>query len=261
MLCEHCQRLSSCLDDIKPEHVGVERLRVYGKFNTSIANIEAGDAAGCYICMSLNRGGHDTSSASTKVVCRILEHPDTSYLNLNVSFAGRSVWTTLVPLPKIQPMPLAGMLPRLRDTYAAPPSTGGHQALQLARSWLDECLQNHQHCGAKQELDYVPPRLFDLRDDSVRLLETAESIRAVKYATLSHCWGLNPTNIKLSTKNLEELKEMIPLEILPKTFQDAVITCRQIGAEFLWIDSLCILQDGEGSKNDWLKHVIAMKLI
>jgi hypothetical protein len=35
---------------------------------------------------------------------------------------------------------------------------------------------------------------------------------------------------------------------LPRTFRDAVEATRELGVEFLWIDSLCILQD---SVDDW----------
>ncbi|KAM3089373.1 hypothetical protein ACMFMG_000976 [Clarireedia jacksonii] len=41
---------------------------------------------------------------------------------------------------------------------------------------------------------------------------------------------------------------MITFSSLPKTFQDAVIATRALGLRYLWIDSLCILQD---SKQDW----------
>ncbi|KAL4778822.1 hypothetical protein BJX76DRAFT_362365 [Aspergillus varians] len=36
---------------------------------------------------------------------------------------------------------------------------------------------------------------------------------------------------------------------MPLTFMDAVEVCRCLGIEFLWVDSLCIMQDSE---NDWL---------
>ena len=35
---------------------------------------------------------------------------------------------------------------------------------------------------------------------------------------------------------------------MPKTFQDAVSITRSLGFEYLWIDSLCIIQGKEG---DW----------
>ena len=38
------------------------------------------------------------------------------------------------------------------------------------------------------------------------------------------------------------------MEELPRTYRDAVSACRYLGLRYLWIDSLCILQD---SKADW----------
>jgi len=49
--------------------------------------------------------------------------------------------------------------------------------------------------------------------------------------------------------------EKIPFSDLPKTFQDAVITTRQLGLRYLWIDSLCIIQD---SQEDWERHCARM---
>jgi hypothetical protein len=39
--------------------------------------------------------------------------------------------------------------------------------------------------------------------------------------------------------------------MLPKTFQEAIIFARNIGIAYIWIDSLCIIQD---SKDDWLNQ-------
>jgi hypothetical protein len=35
----------------------------------------------------------------------------------------------------------------------------------------------------------------------------------------------------------------IPLALMPKTFEDAVVIARILGVRYLWIDSLCIIQD------------------
>src|SRR5271163_3240815 len=40
----------------------------------------------------------------------------------------------------------------------------------------------------------------------------------------------------------------IPFEKMPRTIQDAVSITRMIGVRYLWVDSLCILQD---SNDDW----------
>lgn len=47
----------------------------------------------------------------------------------------------------------------------------------------------------------------------------------------------------------------IPLVSMPANFRDACIATRKLGYQFLWIDSLCIIQD---SKEDWEKESAKM---
>ena len=54
---------------------------------------------------------------------------------------------------------------------------------------------------------------------------------------------------------LESRKVSIPFMSPPRTFQDAVIITRKLGIRYLWIDSLCILQD---SRDDWEKESMVM---
>lgn len=72
----------------------------------------------------------------------------------------------------------------------------------------------------------------------------------VQYATLSHCWG-NLKFTTLATANLEVFRQGLPLHELSKTFLDAIHIARYLGFQYLWIDSLCILQD---STDDWIKE-------
>ena len=67
------------------------------------------------------------------------------------------------------------------------------------------------------------------------------------YATLSHRWG-SSVPITTTTSTFEDRKKGITFSDLPKTFQDAVTITRNMGLKYLWIDSLCILQD---SNLDW----------
>ena len=77
------------------------------------------------------------------------------------------------------------------------------------------------------------------------------------YATLSHCWGKSQP-LRLKQENYNEFQERIVYESLPKTFRDAVGTTRSLGLRYLWIDSLCIIQD---SKADWEEECAKMRLI
>jgi hypothetical protein len=59
----------------------------------------------------------------------------------------------------------------------------------------------------------------------------------------------------LKMTNLNQFIECIDIAELPKTFQDAIEISRRLDIRFLWIDSLCIIQD---SKEDWLKESVIM---
>lgn len=74
------------------------------------------------------------------------------------------------------------------------------------------------------------------------------------YTTLSHCWGAK-VPIVTTTHNLAAHRDSIPVSSLPPTFQQAVMITRLLGMRYLWIDSLCILQD---SKEDWEKESMRM---
>ena len=64
---------------------------------------------------------------------------------------------------------------------------------------------------------------------------------------LSHCWG-SSTFLTLTSTTLQLLTKAIPISELRQTFQDAIVATRLLGVEFIWIDSLCIIQD---SRDDW----------
>jgi hypothetical protein len=85
--------------------------------------------------------------------------------------------------------------------------------------------------------------LNGLRNPRLFLSEMTED----KYAALSHCWGgvISPL---LTTENLESFQESIPYCDLPANFRDAISITRQLGIQYLWIDSLCIIQN---SRLDW----------
>lgn len=84
--------------------------------------------------------------------------------------------------------------------------------------------------------------------DTVRLCLGKNLVPNTSYFTLSHCWGQKPMPEKLLVGNLQSMLVHIDYEKLPRTFQDAVYIVRSLGGRYLWIDSLCIIQD---SIEDW----------
>jgi hypothetical protein len=81
-------------------------------------------------------------------------------------------------------------------------------------------------------------------------LDTSNTRPSMRYLALSHRWGDPKLHKTYCTyrSNLEELKAKIDFTKLPKTFQDAVTVTRKLGVRYLWIDSLCIIQEDE---RDW----------
>lgn len=140
-------------------------------------------------------------------------------------------------------------------------STGSDAALHLASLWLQECSTKHQVCQEGHEPDFKPPRLLDLEETRIRLLDATSTLPNSRYAALSHCWGDNPDQLKLTATDLATFCDGLRASDLPKTFRDAVLICQSLQIRYLWIDSLCILQhdphqSGDDSHaRDWKKHV------
>lgn len=146
--------------------------------------------------------------------------------------------------------------------------TGGPITLDLAKRWLEACVKAHPSCARIDGEHFLPPRLLCLRNSAVHLMETSSMKPVIHgYTALSHCWGTSSLTLKLTASNKNSLCGNIPEDILPRTFKDAVAISRALGFDWLWIDSLCILQSDTndvGDKqhiDDWLCHVAIMDQI
>lgn len=131
-----------------------------------------------------------------------------------------------------------------------PSDASSDECLQLANRWLRDCRANHSGCARDiGERFQFPIRLIDTSNDILRLsVLDADHMQSVSYMALSHCWG---GSRPLTTKESNLAHHMTPgidKKDLPKTFRDAVDISRGLGFQYLWIDSLCIVQDNE---QDW----------
>ena len=91
----------------------------------------------------------------------------------------------------------------------------------------------------------VPTRLLDVSSQLVRLVTAIGN--TATYTSLSYCWGSSP-QLRTTRCNVEAHKQGITFCSLPTTFQHAIVVTRKIGVKYLWIDSLCIIQDSEVDK-------------
>ena len=136
-------------------------------------------------------------------------------------------------------------------------STSAEAVLAQAERWLINCLDRHD-CGKQNELrdaqgQWQPTRLVDVGSSEkpiLRLVLSENTPSSSIYMTLSHCWGATPI-FTLRNCNLDLLYSSIPWDSLTQTFREAISVTRRLGIRYLWIDSLCIVQD---SHADWLRE-------
>jgi len=131
-----------------------------------------------------------------------------------------------------------------------------NNTLALAQSWLNTCLNTHGECTAANErIKTMPTRLLFIGEGQIALWQRPSNFcKRLKYATLSHCWGSQPI-LRLLKHNLSNFADQIPDSALCKTFQDAIYVARYLKIDYIWIDSLCIIQDDE---EDWKKESVLM---
>ncbi|RYP73886.1 hypothetical protein DL771_003328 [Monosporascus sp. 5C6A] len=126
------------------------------------------------------------------------------------------------------------------------PRSNSGTALATIKGWISGCIVTHDLCNSP-ESPHLPTRVVDvgLDDGIVKLVESKGA--KGRYICLSHCWGANQI-ITTERRTLQERKKGIPWKDLSRTFQDAILLTRTLGFRFIWIDSLCILQD---DLEDW----------
>ncbi len=128
------------------------------------------------------------------------------------------------------------------------PDVGSSAAFAKAKTWLAECADGHTNCQQiSPELSVMPTRVLEISLDkgdkyTIRLHESGGEIGS--YAALSYVWGGDQKSKTLKT-NIMQYMRQIDSNKLPRTIMDAVICTQKLGLKYLWVDSLCIIQDSE----------------
>jgi hypothetical protein len=136
--------------------------------------------------------------------------------------------------------------------------SGSEQSSALVSGWFEECINHHSDCYVPPGSDSLyPNRLLDLGTDEgtsgIVLRDFSDGTRS-PYMALSHCWGgVEP--LKLTAKTYAEFLAGIEWNSIPQTFRDAVTITRRLSCRYLWIDSLCIIQD---DRADWEREAPRM---
>lgn len=137
--------------------------------------------------------------------------------------------------------------------YVRQADSGSSIAIERLKNWLEFC-DKHDDCVPRNVLKPLPTRVLEVVPNRylVSLRETKG--QRGKYIALSHCWG-QTHRLTLTRSNLSFLMDGIALQKLPQTFRDCLRLAKQLDIRYVWIDSLCIIQDDAA---DWEEEAARM---
>lgn len=213
----------------------------------------------CVFCRLIAQSVSHTSYADDAevlgcwVIGGVLESSDTVSLRLRI------VPEMIAPEDAFAPFDI---IPLGRAGTGAEPFAGRRVSadqmdLKLVKSWIQDCDEWHGSlcagvAGHDANSSFSPfIRLLDCsRDCLVELQDPGP------YIALSYVWGTQKV-FRTLNDNIEQLKCPGELSehrsLFPRTIQHAMDLAGILGYRYLWIDSLCIVQDNETDKAKQLK--------
>ncbi|KAK4449773.1 heterokaryon incompatibility protein-domain-containing protein, partial [Podospora aff. communis PSN243] len=147
----------------------------------------------------------------------------------------------------------------------------------MIQAEIDQCIKTCNHHVLFR--GFIPSRLLFVGDDGSsdsppqpRLVSRGEVMASLswvssvsnvlRYAALSYCWGPEADAHKQCKTTRQSLAEHstrgIDTSYLSPVVRDAATVTRQLGLSYLWVDSLCIVQDDE---RDWRDEAALMGLV
>ncbi|KAJ8113820.1 hypothetical protein OPT61_g4140 [Boeremia exigua] len=119
------------------------------------------------------------------------------------------------------------------------------------QKWIATCTYQHEKCVTSDMKDsFFPKRLIKLGPFDRLILPQSP----VRYAALSYSWGSLKQHVTTSN-NITSRFSRLDSQQLPMILRDAIQMTRNLGLEYLWIDSICIVQD---DKSDWAREATTM---
>lgn len=270
LLCQVCQRMMEYWVTRTADALHIRTPTLARPFNPwPLTDMRTSANAGCHICCLLHRTLQKKEADHYKTRTLELRPPQKSgqpgtylgsvRLGPFESSAGEGLLdvTFLTSSQRIAEDAIRSNLPRSLDYN----TTASRAAFRMAILWLNECMAHHDGCTERDDQKgFTPNRLLEIRrsghslPDSVTVhLRGKNDIRVLAggqrpaYVTLGHLWG-DVQPLKLEKANILRFLNGVTIECLPQTYRDAVIVTATLGFTWIWIDSLCIVQD---SPQDW----------
>lgn len=222
-----------------PSGINRHRLRVYMQ--------------GTLWCAFSDSGGHQRFYRILLAIDQLPPNSPWMRLALKYDLGLRFVFTEL----ELDPTRLkdAASVPSLRRSLA--PCID----VKLLRTWLQEC-RGHEKCNDHRKLQQS--KMVQIFANGFRLIDVfegklVEKMEPCEYVALSYVWGqLEPPPLLTKKDNVYALSQPSSLHPLresqsladqvPRTIADTITLCRSLGQRYLWVDSICIVQDDDEEK-------------
>lgn len=217
----------------------------------AVADIKAAASAGCKSCEVLGQAMHwlglpdGAAGGATRVNLKFLPTSvamfmDTTYLEVFPSDGEPSMSCGFPPSWEVG-----------RTRRADHNDAGFFEDITMA---INECIRNHKDCQPPMATpDTRPCRLVEVPAEDGLPVRIVRAPPDVEYAALSHFWGTKP--LKRLLKNDGPGNVSFLWDEIPASFRDACIVARNLFLQYVWIDSLCIVQD---DGDDWEREAAKM---
>ncbi|KAF2240970.1 HET-domain-containing protein [Trematosphaeria pertusa] len=198
-----------------------------------------------------------------KEICTIAKCIEKLEIHKNPLNMAAIITTTMLPGCPLPRPPLYGMYP-VKEPGDPNDLIGGRILslqwidLDLPKLWKSTCDSLHADLckGFPHEvLSRIRPTwLVDVKRKCV--ISAPENC---SYVALSYVWGNQPT-LKATVGNMSQLQRVGALLNMPiaKTIQDAVGVVELLEERYLWVDTLCIVQDNESQKHAEMAKMAAI---
>ncbi|KAI0531984.1 heterokaryon incompatibility protein-domain-containing protein [Xylaria digitata] len=122
------------------------------------------------------------------------------------------------------------------------------------REWIACCKAEHHKC---YETGFIAPAaLENIRLIDVQKRQVVECDMGSKYIALSYVWGAGTKGLLTRSTVKKYAREgSLAQEDVPHTIRDAILLVADLGERYLWVDSLCIIQDDLPDKIRYLPMI------
>ena len=95
----------------------------------------------------------------------------------------------------------------------------------------------------------MPIRCIEISDNGKRIYLRDTSKLKSTYITLTHRWNSETHASRTTTANYDQRLNGKDFGQLPQLFLDSFTVAKKLGVRYVWIDSLCIIQEGDNKRD------------